>query len=273
MTNSILKSVIIASALTTLVSGTSYGADLISERYFGEASFNTVPDSVEINSSGVVKQAFATKTVTHSRTGELVKDIRFTGNWGGITLPAGTRLYAIPFKDHFEVGIKKMMEDESLPNIAWCSPYLKPDSKKLACIGARKNGSLNIFTSYGYSRYYPEYFSGNSTTNWIEGPPEIIEKPVSFDVDLKMEISVRKIKKKEVKVRVDLNDGEKTSRITYLEIDREADGSALLSIWGGEIKIIPNGKKEFSIEQTKPFPDQIGPAHEKLIPPFALYVN
>jgi len=266
---------LLATAFVFTSGAQAVAGEAIADTFFGPAPLETIDGSIQLLEKGDVKTPFLTRKVKHKRTGELASDIEFGHTWGGVTLAAGTKLYAIPYIDHFGVigGIKKARADETLANVAWCNPYLKKDSQDMVCIHARKDGTLNILTSRGDSRFYPEYFSGNASTKWFSEPPKIMEKPVSFDAELTLELEVRKISKKSIKIELSLNDGTERSSVLREKLDRDEDGSVTVPLWGGEILISPVDKKTFTASQKTPFASTISQDDERIVMPFAMYVN
>lgn len=239
--------------------------------FFGEAHFITVPGSLELKQEGSLKTAFLQRKVRWSRTGEIATDAQIAGNWGPIDIPAGSRLYAMPFKDGF-ISHQKSLEERGIaqPEVAWCTPDVNPKKGRPFCFFIDLSGTVLSATSRAGSRFYPEYMGISAMGSDIIVPPEILEKDVDFKTELTIELQITKIRKRKLSYQVDLFDGTKRSRIYWSKTDRAEDGSAVISLWGGELKIIPTGKKTFRIEETQPLKENVSKDEELMVPPYAL---
>jgi len=236
--------------------------------YFGEAGFTTSAGSLSLNLEAETKTSFLTREVKWTRTALSSKAAELTGTFGAIKMPAGTRFYGMPFKDGFPSQQKKMEENGiSLPSVAWCTPDYKPKKQDPYCFFIDFTGNLNYGSSGTGSRFYPEYL-GISSYNNVFSAPELIEQPVGFDEKLKLEVQVSKISKKSIKYKIHLFDGDERSEIFRDKVKRSEDGSASISVWGGTLKIVPDGKKSFRVTQETPFDTE--KADENLHPPYAL---
>lgn len=236
--------------------------------FFGSAPFATVPGSLEIDASGTVKKPFLSRKVQWARTGKSTRDAEVAGNWGGIKIPAGTRFYAMPFKDGFISQQKQFAEQGvKVAEVAWCTPDVKPKKAKPYCFFLNLSGTLTHGTSGAGSPFYPEYMGIHS---YIIEKPEFEETPVEFETPLTLQVQIKKISKKSIKYEVKLFDGTKSSDIFSDKVARAEDGSARISIWGGDLEITPSGKKTFQVREISPVLENVPPEDEKLIPPYAL---
>lgn len=238
--------------------------------FFGSAPFNTVPGSLALETSGTLKTPFLTRQVTWARTGLSTQDAEVSGTWGAIKFPKGTRFYAMPFQDGFSSQRDAMAaQGIKVPDVAWCTPDIKPKKGKPYCF------FIGIFGRFGYgssgvgSPYYPEYM-GVSSYNAVFAEPNIVEQPVDFGTPLTLDVQVKKISKKSIKVEITLFDGTKRSDVFSDKLQRAEDGSARFSLWGGELEIVPSGKKAFEVRVVRPLSEDVAPDDEKLIPPYVL---
>lgn len=236
--------------------------------FFGSAPFATVPGSLKIETSGRIKKPFLSRQVKWARTGKSTRDAEVAGNWGGIKIPAGTRFYAMPFKDGFISQQKQFAEQGvKVAEVAWCTPDVKPKKAKPFCFFLNLSGTLTYGTSGAGSPFYPEYMGIHS---YIIEKPEFEETPVDFETSLTLQVHIKKISKKSIKYEVELFDGVKRSDIFSDKVLRAEDGSARISIWGGDLEITPSGKKNFQVREVSPVLENVAPEDEKLIPPYAL---
>lgn len=238
--------------------------------FYGEAPFATVPGSMKLDPSGTLKKPFLRRTVTWARTGKSTQDAEVSGTWGAIKIPLGTRFYAMPFKDGY-ISQQKRFAEQGIPvaEVAWCTPDVKPEKAKPYCFFIDLIGKLNYGTSGAGSPYFPEYMGVNSY-NTIFDKPKIVEASVDFGTPLTIEVQIKKISKKTIKYQIKLFDGAKRSDIFSEKVARAQDGSARISLWGGELEITPSGKKSFEVREVLPILETVAPDDEKLIPPYAL---
>lgn len=238
--------------------------------FYGATGFKTMPGSLALKTEGAVKQPFLSRKVTWARTGKSTRDAELTGTWGAIKIPAGSRFYAMPFKDGFPSFQKKAAEQGiKLPEVAWCTPDYKPEKGKPYCFFTDLSWKLNYASSGSGSAFYPEYM-GVSQYNNIFDAPSIEETPVDFDRPLTLEVQIKKIKKKEIKLQIYLNDGTERSEVFWGDFDRTDDGSARVELWGGAFDILPKDKKTFEVREITPFKNLIMLSDEKLHLPYAL---
>ena len=233
--------------------------------YYGQAGFNTVPGSIKLETTGDVKTPFLTREVTWARTGKSTEELKVSSTWGAIELPVGTRFYAVPFKDGFLSTQKKVAEDGfDMPDVAWCTPDYKPEKGDPLCFFTDLSWRENYGTSGAGSIFFPEYI-GIGQYNKIFQSPKIKDAPVDFEQTLTLQAQINKIKKKTIKLEVQLFDGTEYSDIVELKADRDENGSATFELWGGVIEIVPADKTSFEIRQIQPFSSEISLDEERLL--------
>ena len=267
----LLKIAIPTLVMSCIVSSPAFSQD-IGDMFFGEAPLLGQSNSLNLLSAADVKMPFATRDVKWGRSAILSADLNFKrqGEWQ--VMPKGTELFAITFRDGFEDSWKKKLKrGEAVPNIAWCAPRYVTKKKISVCFYGGQNGKLMVGSGNHGTHYFPETMSASFQYFDLKETPLLQETFNSFDRSLKIEAEVRKISKKSISYRLYINDGEERSVIYKGKVNRDDDGTALLEIFGGTVRITPDGKKSFTVQPVKPLSDDDNPIVGDFLFPYSIY--
>ncbi|PHS39719.1 MAG: hypothetical protein COA91_05485 [Robiginitomaculum sp.] len=217
------------------------------EIFKGRTGFTSVHGTTKVLKTNIMRgEEFISRQVNFRRTGTLQADAKYGNFIVNKTIPAGAQLYASSY------GFNR---------IGWCYP-----GKDNANLGESFMGKATVFCILGSltgssaelmrgSGGSSAFFTPKLVTPGMPGPvPDILEEKVDFGRTFTSFMRVNRVKNKHIIIASVLHDGIKRVQMGTHKIRRAEDGSAILRIWGGEIKVIPNTdpkSKQISLEVIK----------------------
>jgi len=250
---------IIAAVTTTVLTACATSAP--SALFQGQASINSVEGGTSAKPSGQFSKndVFAEREVIYSRMGRLTEDAVYKGAtllvpWER-TIPAGTEVYAFPYRTTYgysSVGTGRAQ-------LGWCAPgknkswFAGSDSNIPICMFWFDGKQAKYIEGLGnQSAYYAPRLNANMT---LYGTiPNIKEDEIDIGRKLFMRLKFGEVDKKDFDIKMSFFDGEKDVFMRSFEAKKKEDGSATLTMWGGEFKITeidPDNENIANIEVIK----------------------